>query len=69
MVTGRAGDFIIAHHAMVHTGGPNASPDVRYATIARLKHKDCDVNGSDVYTDISREWPGVQEVMEEAVRA
>lgn len=69
MVTGRAGDFILAHHAMVHTGGPNASPNVRYATIARLKHKDCDENGVEAYTDIWREWPGVQEVIQEAVEA
>jgi hypothetical protein len=67
MVTGRAGDFILAHHAIVHTGGPNTSPDVRYATIARLKHKDCDANGVDVYTDIWREWPGVKEVLSDAV--
>jgi len=67
MVTGKAGDFIIAHHAMVHTGGPNASPNVRYATIARLKHKDANENGVDVYTDIWREWPGVQEVLAEVV--
>jgi hypothetical protein len=69
MVTGRAGDFILAHHLMVHTGGPNASPNVRYATIARLKHKDCDENGVGVYTDIWREWPGVTDVLSEALIA
>lgn len=67
MVTGQAGDFIIAHHQLVHTGGPNASPNVRYATIARLQHKDCKTNSVDVYTDIWREWPGVQEALQEAV--
>lgn len=67
MVTGKAGDFVIAHSQMFHTGGPNASPNVRYATIARLKHKDCDTIGKDGYTDIWREWPGVHDVLEEAV--
>jgi hypothetical protein len=67
MVTGKAGDFIIAHHAMFHTGGSNASPNARLATIARLKHKDCDEIGKEAYLDIWREWPGVHEVLEEAV--
>ena len=46
---------------MIHTGGPNASPDIRYATIARLRHKDCEANGNDVYTDIWREWEGIRQ--------
>src|SRR5690606_33116584 len=33
MVTAKAGDLIIAHHQLFHTGGPNASPNVRYAVI------------------------------------
>jgi len=69
MVTGKAGDLVLAHHAMYHTGGPNSSPNVRLATIARLKHKDCDELGKDAYLDIWREWPGVHEVLEEEVVA
>ena len=69
MVTGKAGDLIIAHHAMYHTGGTNASPNVRLATIARLKHKDCDEIGKDAYLDIWREWPGVHDVLDESVVA
>jgi len=65
MVTGKAGDLVIAHHATMHTGGPNASPNARLATIARLKHKDCDEIGKDAYLDIWREWPGVHEVLED----
>ena len=64
MVTGQAGDFVIAHHQLVHTGGPNASPNVRYATIARLQHKDCKENEYEAFTDIWREWPGVQKALE-----
>lgn len=69
MVTGKAGDLVIAHHAMFHTGGPNASPNARLATIARLKHKDCDEIGKDAYLDIWREWPGVHDVLEDKVVA
>jgi hypothetical protein len=61
-VTGKAGDAVIAHHQMVHTGGPNASPDIRYAAITRLRHVDCEANGIEVYTDIWREWDGVRDL-------
>lgn len=64
-VTGNAGDAVIAHHQIVHTGGPNASPDVRYAAITRLRHVDCEETGKDAYTDIWREWEGVRMVLED----
>lgn len=63
MVTGNAGDLIIAHHQMIHTGGPNASPNIRYAAIARLRHIDCDKNGNDGFQDIWREFPCVREAV------
>ena len=63
-VTGNAGDLIIGHHAMIHTGGPNASPDVRLAVIARPRHVDVDKLGNDAYLDIWAEWPGVHDVLE-----
>jgi len=65
-VTGKAGDLILAHHAMIHTGGPNASPDVRLAVIARPKHIKTEELGKDAYIDIWAEWPGVHDVLEEA---
>ena len=61
MITGKAGDVVLAHHQIVHGACPNASPHVRYAAITRLRHKECEQNGSDAYTDIWREWPGVRE--------
>jgi hypothetical protein len=61
-IVGKAGDAVIAHHQIIHTGGPNTSPDIRYAAITRLRHADCEANGNDVYTDIWREWDGVREV-------
>ena len=63
MVTGNAGDLIIAHHQMIHTGGPNASPNIRYAAIARLRHIDCDKNGNEGFLDIWREFPCVREAI------
>ena len=63
MVTGNAGDLIIAHHQMIHTGGPNASPNIRYAAIARLRHIDCDKNGNEGFQDIWREFPCVREAI------
>lgn len=64
MVTGNAGDLILAHHQIIHCGGPNASPNIRYAAIARLRHVDCEENGNDCFIDIWREFPGVRTVMD-----
>lgn len=64
MVTGKAGDLILAHCLMFHTGGPNSSPNVRHAVISRLRHKQVEDIGKAGYTDLWREWPGVREVME-----
>ena len=63
MVTGRAGDLILAHHLMFHTGGANASPNVRQAVIARLRHKDAGDFKYAAYSDIWGEWPGMSEVV------
>ena len=62
-VTAEAGDVIFAHHAMVHTGGPNTSPNIRYAVIFRAKHARIDDIGFDAFTDIWREWDGVREAV------
>ena len=65
MITAKAGDLVIAHHALMHSACANASPDVRLAVIARLGHKDVAELGPDAYLDIWREWPGVQEILAE----
>ena len=54
-ITGEAGDVVIAHHQIVHTAAPNASANIRYATIYRLRHVECEQNGLATYTDIWRE--------------
>lgn len=64
MITARAGDLILAHHQIFHGACANAAPDVRHAVIARLRHKDVDQVGYAAYTDIWREWSGVQELVE-----
>ena len=62
-IIGKAGDVVLTHHQIVHTAAPNAASDIRYAVIFRLRHVDCEQNGYDAYTDIWKEWPGVQEVI------
>ena len=66
MVTGKAGDLVVAHHAMVHGACQNASPNTRLAVIARPKHVNVDALGKDAYIDIWAEWSGVQDVLEVA---
>lgn len=63
-VTAEAGDVVFAHHMMVHTGGPNTSPNIRYAVIFRPKHVQIEEIGFDAYTDIWREWDGVRDAVE-----
>ncbi len=62
-VTGRAGDAVISHHQLVHTAAPNVSPNIRYAVIFRVRHKDAERHGVEAMTDIWREWPGVSEFL------
>jgi len=64
MITGKAGDLILAHHQIFHGPCANASPNVRQAVIARLQHKECAQIGYDAYIDIWREWAGVWDVLE-----
>lgn len=63
MITGKAGDLILAHHQIFHDACPNVSPNIRHAVIARLQHKECAQNEYAAYTDIWREWSGVREVL------
>ena len=65
MVTAKAGDLVLAHHALMHGACPNQSPDVRLAVIARLAHKDAKELGPDAYLDIWKEWPGLADVLDE----
>ena len=62
-IVGKAGDVVLTHHQIVHTAAPNAASDIRYAVIFRLRHVECEKNGYDAYTDIWKEWPGIQEVI------
>lgn len=64
-ITGRRGDVVLTHHQLVHTAAPNASDDIRYAAIFRLRHVDIDTVGFEAFTDIWREWPGVRAAMDE----
>lgn len=59
MITGSAGDVILAHHQLQHTAGHNISPHVRHALISRMQHRDIELVGKDAYTDIWQEWAGL----------
>ena len=63
MVTGEAGDAVLAHYQMLHSACPNASPNVRYAAIFRVRSKEIG-DGYEGYTDIWREFPGVVRALE-----
>lgn len=63
-ITGRRGDVVLTHHQLVHTAAPNASDDIRYAAIFRLRHVDIETVGFDAFTDIWREWDGVRRAMD-----
>ena len=59
----KRGMSYLTHHQIVHSAAPNAASDIRYAAIFRLRHVDCEENGYDAYTDIWKEWPGIQEAV------
>lgn len=65
MITARAGDLVLAHHALIHGACPNISSDVRLAVIARLVHRETAELGVEAYLDMWREWPGVRDVVAE----
>lgn len=60
MITGEPGDVVLAHHQIVHTAAPNASPHIRYAAIFRMRHAEAAEFGNQAFTDIWHEWPGVR---------
>ena len=62
-ITGNAGDLVVVHHQVIHTAAPNHSPNIRYAAIFRLRHQQTSSLGNQAYTDIWREWPGIQETI------
>ena len=62
MVTARAGDLMVAHHALMRGACPNKSADARLVVIMWLKHVDVKVLSADAYLDIWKEWDGVREV-------
>lgn len=58
--TGQPGDVVIAHHATFHGAALNYSPNIRYAAIFRIKHRDVEAIGSEALRDIWLEWPGLK---------
>ncbi len=64
-ITGKAGDVCFAHHQLKHSAAPNASANIRYGIIFRLRHKDTKENGEKSMTDIWLEYPGLKELLDE----
>lgn len=56
----RAGDVVLAHYQLGHTGAPNLSSQIRYAVFFRLYHEHHDPDGLDILADIWREFPSLQ---------
>ncbi len=61
MLTGRAGDVVLAHHLLQHVGGPNTSPQVRHAVIGRMAHVDVAWLGYGGFTEMWREFEGISQ--------
>jgi len=51
------GDVVLAHYQLVHTGGCNLSPHIRYAVYFRLEHRDQVYDWSS-YRDLWRGYKG-----------
>jgi hypothetical protein len=61
-LTGRAGDVVLAHYALLHAVGPNLGPHVRYAIFFRLYHADHEQAGTRPLTDPWGQWEGMREL-------
>ncbi len=61
MLTGKAGDVVLAHHLLQHVGGPNTSPQVRHAVIGRMAHVDVARLGYGGFTEMWQEFEGISQ--------
>ncbi len=61
IVCGHAGDLVLAHPLLLHSGGPNVGPDIRYAAFFRLHTKARAAFGDSVYTDVWAEWDTIRQ--------
>jgi hypothetical protein len=56
----RAGDVLLAHHALAHGAAANLGPHVRYAVFFRLSHRGHDPGSTTALTDLWRHWDGLR---------
>ena len=61
LVTGRAGDIVLAHYQLAHTAAPNLSADIRYMCFFRLGVRDLAGHRVESMLDIWRDWPSLRE--------
>ncbi|WP_274362335.1 phytanoyl-CoA dioxygenase family protein [Paenibacillus thermotolerans] len=62
-ITGQAGDIVISHYQMIHAGGPNTSPFIRYSCYYRVYHSEIRNNWKAPLTDLWMHWPGLRDVL------
>ena len=68
VVCGKAGDLLLAHYLLLHTGSRHTGPDIRYAAYFRLRSEDHETLGDAVYTDVWAEWDTIRARRSERVR-
>jgi hypothetical protein len=61
-VLGRAGDLVLCHYQLAHTGGPNTSPRIRYSVYFRVKAAGHDERRWECLASLWKEWPGMAPV-------
>ena len=63
MVTGRAGDLILAHHQILHAGGQTRRRTCATQSSPAYVTKMSATSSMAAYADIWREWPGISEAV------
>lgn len=64
--TGLTGDAFLTHYQVAHGVAPNVSPNIRYAAIFRLRHRDLEQNRDIIFGNIWLGWEGMKEVIEKS---
>ncbi len=66
-VYGHSGAVILMHPMLLHSSGPNTSPDIRYALFARMKHPDFMTFGLAPTTKLWMGWDSMFDEMEREI--
>ncbi len=66
-VYGHSGAVILMHPMLLHSSGPNTSPDIRYALFARMKHPDFMSFGLAPTTKLWMGWDSMFDELEKEI--